>query len=113
MSGRSRRHLATTTASSMAMDAPCPEEGAVACAASPMTIIDPLVQVGTEGRSYVAQPASFPGVEPMISTAGVASPAKRSTNIFFHCSVLIAASSALVGSSARGGLANHHTSPEG
>src|SRR3712207_4102294 len=113
MLATSRRHLASTTASSIAMDAPCPEEGAVACAASPMMIMDPLYQVGTEGRSYVAQPASFPGVDRMISTAGESSPAKRSISISLHCSVPMAASSALVGSSARGGLANHQTSPEG
>jgi hypothetical protein len=44
--GRSRRHLASTTASSMDGEAPCPEVGDGACAASPMTIIRPLCQAG-------------------------------------------------------------------
>ena len=43
----------STTASSIAMDAPCPEEGEVACAASPMMTIRSLCHVGTVGKSYV------------------------------------------------------------
>ena len=42
----------------------------------------------------MAHPASFPGVERMISTAGESSPAKRSISISLHCSVPMAASSA-------------------
>src|ERR687893_897373 len=113
MSGRSRRHLASMTASSMAMEAPCPEAGEVACAASPTMTIGPLCQVGTDGTSYWLVAGSSPVVASMISTAGLASSAKRSISHRFHCSVVVAASSALVSSLALGGLANHQISPEG
>src|SRR5215207_3706118 len=97
----------------MAMEAPCPELGEVACAASPTMIIGPLCHIGTEGMSYWLVPVSSPVVERMISTAGVASPENSSISCCFHCSFVVAASSALVGSISLGGLANHQISPEG
>jgi hypothetical protein len=75
-------------------------------------IIGPLYQVGTDGMSYWLVPGSSPVVASMISTAGVASSAKRPSSRCFHCSVVVAASSALVSSLALGGLANHQISPE-
>src|SRR5215470_5717109 len=50
MAGWSRRHLASTTASSAAREAPWPEVGAGACAASPMITIWSLCQAGTRGQ---------------------------------------------------------------
>src|SRR5215207_6229409 len=97
----------------MAMEAPCPDAGETACAASPMMIIDPLCQVGTEGMSYWLVPASSCVVARMISTAGVASPENSSINRCFHCPVVVAASSAMVSSLALAGLANHQISPDG
>src|ERR671917_1353583 len=108
----SLRHLASTTASSMAIEAPCPEAGEVACAASPTMTTGPLVQVGTHGMSYWLEPESSPVAARMISAAGVASSTNRSIRRSFQCSV-VAASSALVSSLALGGLANHQTSPVG
>ncbi|GAA1846027.1 hypothetical protein GCM10009836_27010 [Pseudonocardia ailaonensis] len=50
-SDTSRRHLASTIASSRAMEAPCPEAGEVACAASPMITMRSRCQCGTGGMS--------------------------------------------------------------
>src|SRR5215208_1695930 len=73
VSGRSRRHLESTTASSIAIDAPCPEEGAVACAASPMMTSEPLCQVGTDdldGRRIVPGEEVHQHLPPLLGADG-------------------------------------------
>jgi hypothetical protein len=49
--GTSRRHWPSTTASSIAIEAPWPDEGDVACAASPTSTMRSLNQRGTVGKS--------------------------------------------------------------
>lgn len=51
VSGPARRHLASTMASSIAIEAPWPALGRVAWAASPIRHTGPLCQVGKDGMS--------------------------------------------------------------
>src|SRR5215470_17049252 len=113
MSDVSRRHFASTTASSHAIEAPWPEDGETACAASPMMIIVSRCQVGTEGMSYWLKPTKLSRVAWTIAAAGVLSCLKRSIKRCFHCALVVAASSSRLNACALGGLANHQISPEG
>ena len=84
----------------------------MACAASPMMTWPPMP--GRYGREVVGGPTgelSRGGPDDLDGRRVV--PANRSISIPLHCSVAVAASSSPVGSSARGGLANHQTSPDG
>jgi hypothetical protein len=70
-----RRDLASTTASSMESEAPCPEVGEGAWAASLMTIIRPLCQAGRCGMEWMGLIGIISGVAWMSGAAGPASSA--------------------------------------
>ena len=112
MVGRSRRHWASTTASSAAMEAPWPEVGEGAWAASPTITIGPRCQVGTLGRSWVLSPASSRWPSAIRPLAGPWSPANSSTSWRRHWSGLVAARSAAL-TAGRGTLANQTAPPPG
>jgi hypothetical protein len=94
------------------MEAPWPEVGEGAWAASPTITIGPLCQVGTDGRSWVLSPASSRVPAAIRSPAGPWSPVNSSTSWRRHCSGLVAARSAAV-TAGRGTLANQTVPPSG
>ncbi len=71
----------SVTASSIAIDAPCPDDGEAAWAASPISTDRPVRHTGTRGRSKVFHGPSTSPVASMIAAAGPASPATRLVNV--------------------------------
>jgi len=84
-------------------------------AASPMTIMRPLCQNGRWGMEWMGLALLMPAVS-LASTsraAGPASAAYSAASLACHWAAVIASASPRAGSSRRGMLANHHTSPLG
>ena len=111
--GASRSDLASTTASSIDSEAPWPEVGEGAWAASPITIIRPRCHTGSRGMAWIGLIGISSVVARTSASAGPASPANSSSSRRRHSSSPIARSSPAAGSSRCGTLANHQTSPSG
>ena len=105
-SWQSRRHFASTIASSIAIEAPWPELGEVAWAASPRITIASRRHVGTTGMSYTGKAASSSAVAEIISRAGPRSSAKSASSCVFHSAGEIAPRFSRVGATSHAMFAN-------
>lgn len=109
-SSMSRRQTARQAASSIASEAPCPELGEIAWAASPISTALPSTHLGTVGTSYIGN-AETSGVALIRSLTNWGSSLNVSSNSPFHSQCDLSLMLCRVGSDARPRLANHQAWP--